>query len=109
MEQQATRAARAQAEAEVRKQEQPIRDGVTAAMREQVKASITEEQIFSAAYENVCTQPGAENMTEEEKRGAAAALAASERETIFYKGIMPSEKILDFPVDCNFLTGSVNL
>ena len=30
-------------------------------------------------------------------------------QTIFYKGIMPSEKILDFPVDCNFLTGSVNL
>ena len=30
-------------------------------------------------------------------------------ETIFYKGIMPSEKILDLPVDCNFLTGSVNL
>ena len=29
--------------------------------------------------------------------------------TIFYKGIMPSEKVLDFPVDCNFLTGSVNL
>ena len=29
--------------------------------------------------------------------------------TIFYKGIMPSEKILDFPVDYNFLTGSVNL
>ena len=82
VEQQATRAARAQAEAEVRKQEQPIRDGVTAAMREQVKASITEEQIFSAAYENVCTQPGAENMTEEEKRGAAAALAASEREAL---------------------------
>ena len=82
VEQQATRAARAQAEAEVRKQEQPIRDGVTAAIREQVKASITEEQIFSAAYENVCTQPGAENMTEEEKRGAAAALAASEREAL---------------------------
>ena len=34
---------------------------------------------------------------------------ASYRETIFYKGIMPSEKILDLPVDCNFLTGSVNL
>lgn len=82
VEQQATRAARAQAEAEVRKQEQPIRDGVTAAIREQVKASITGEQIFSAAYENVCTQPGAENMTEEEKRGAAAALAASEREAL---------------------------
>ena len=32
-----------------------------------------------------------------------------ETQTIFYKGIMPSEKILDFPVDCNFLTGSVNL
>ena len=30
-------------------------------------------------------------------------------ETIFYKGIMPSEKILDLPVDCNTLTGSVNL
>ena len=28
--------------------------------------------------------------------------------TIFYKGIMPSEKVLDFPVDCNILTGSVN-
>ena len=25
------------------------------------------------------------------------------------KGIMPSEKVLDFPVDCNTLTGSVNL
>lgn len=32
-----------------------------------------------------------------------------ERQTIFYKGIMPSEKILDLPVDCNTLTGSVNL
>lgn len=33
----------------------------------------------------------------------------SEMVTIFYKGIMPSEKVLDFPVDCNTLTGSVNL
>ena len=32
-----------------------------------------------------------------------------EQITIFYKGIMPSEKVLDFPVDCNTLTGSVNL
>ena len=32
-----------------------------------------------------------------------------EKKTIFYKGIMPSEKVLDFPVDCNTLTGSVNL
>ena len=31
------------------------------------------------------------------------------RLTIFYKGIMPSEKILDLPVDCNTLTGCVNL
>ena len=31
------------------------------------------------------------------------------QQTIFYKGIMPSEKVLDFPVDCNTLTGSVNL
>lgn len=30
-------------------------------------------------------------------------------QTIFYKGIMPSEKVLDFPVDRNTLTGSVNL
>lgn len=30
-------------------------------------------------------------------------------ETIFYKGIMPSEKVLDLPMDCNTLTGSVNL
>ena len=29
--------------------------------------------------------------------------------TIFYKGIMPSEKVLDLPMDCNTLTGSVNL
>ena len=36
-------------------------------------------------------------------------LISSRGVTIFYKGIMPSEKILDFPVDCNFLTGSVNL
>ena len=34
---------------------------------------------------------------------------SSEYQTIFYKGIMPSEKVLDFPVDCNTLTGSVNL
>ena len=33
----------------------------------------------------------------------------TEYQTIFYKGIMPSEKVLDFPVDCNTLTGSVNL
>ena len=32
-----------------------------------------------------------------------------ELETILDKGIMPSEKVLDFPVDCNTLTGSVNL
>lgn len=32
-----------------------------------------------------------------------------ETETIFYKGIMPSEKVLDLPMDCNTLTGSVNL
>ena len=83
VEQQATRAARAQAEAEVRKQEQPIRDGVTAAIREQVKASITEEQIFSAAYENVCTQPGAENMTEEEKRAFYNALKKIQHHYLF--------------------------
>nr|WP_325194270.1 hypothetical protein [uncultured Oscillibacter sp.] len=32
-----------------------------------------------------------------------------ETQTILDKGIMPSEKVLDFPVDCNTLTGSVNL
>lgn len=32
-----------------------------------------------------------------------------QKETIFYKGIMPSEKVLDLPMDCNTLTGSVNL
>lgn len=31
------------------------------------------------------------------------------KKTILDKGIMPSEKVLDFPVDCNTLTGSVNL
>lgn len=34
---------------------------------------------------------------------------AFEEKTIFYKGIMPSEKVLDLPVDCNTLAGSVNL
>jgi len=34
---------------------------------------------------------------------------AMKYETILDKGIMPSEKVLDFPVDCNTLTGSVNL
>lgn len=33
----------------------------------------------------------------------------SNPKTILDKGIMPSEKVLDFPVDCNTLTGSVNL
>lgn len=33
----------------------------------------------------------------------------AEYQTILDKGIMPSEKVLDFPVDCNTLTGSVNL
>ena len=37
------------------------------------------------------------------------AYFSPELKTIFYKGIMPSEKVLDFPVDCNTLTGSVNL
>ena len=32
-----------------------------------------------------------------------------EIQTILDKGIMPSEKVLDFPVDCNTLAGSVNL
>ena len=36
-------------------------------------------------------------------------LSAIYSQTIFYKGIMPSEKVLDLPVDCNTLTGSVNL
>lgn len=34
---------------------------------------------------------------------------SQEKITILDKGIMPSEKVLDFPVDCNTLTGSVNL
>ena len=41
--------------------------------------------------------------------GRYCSIGSHVRLTIFYKGIMPSEKILDFPVDCNFLTGSVNL
>lgn len=43
------------------------------------------------------------------KNQKAAAENVVKKETIFYKGIMPSEKVLDFPVDCNTLTGSVNL
>ena len=45
--------------------------------------------------------------------GAAWVLFGKDKiaklETILDKGIMPSEKVLDFPVDCNTLTGSVNL
>ena len=37
------------------------------------------------------------------------ARVSSFEKTILDKGIMPSEKVLDFPVDCNTLTGSVNL
>ena len=40
---------------------------------------------------------------------AFADSAISKTKTIFYKGIMPNEKVLDLPVDCNTLTGSVNL
>lgn len=36
-------------------------------------------------------------------------IAILKEKTILDKGIMPSEKVLDFPVDCNTLTGSVNL
>lgn len=36
-------------------------------------------------------------------------ISSSKQQTILDKGIMPSEKVLDFPVDCNTLTGSVNL
>lgn len=28
---------------------------------------------------------------------------------VMYKGIMPSERVLDLPVDCNTLTGRVDL
>ena len=45
----------------------------------------------------------------EDQLNSYAAQNAHYTETIFYKGIMPSEKVLDFPVDCNTLTGSVNL
>ena len=45
----------------------------------------------------------------EESINIPAGYDASILETIFYKGIMPSEKVLDLPVDCNTLTGSVNL
>lgn len=82
VEQQITQAARTQVETEVRGQEQQIRNGVTAAVREQVKASVTEEQILAAAYETVCARPDAENMTEEERQAAAAALAVAERDAL---------------------------
>jgi len=41
--------------------------------------------------------------------GRTTDLDFTNSETILDKGIMPSEKVLDFPVDCNTLTGSVNL
>lgn len=44
-----------------------------------------------------------------QKRGRPKLKSDNETKTIFYKGIMPSEKVLDLPVDCNTLTGSVNL
>ena len=52
---------------------------------EQELLQLTPEQHYFEEYYATCTQ------------------------TIFYKGIMPSEKVLDLPVDCNTLTGSVNL
>ena len=43
------------------------------------------------------------------EKGMPFPVSLSKKETILDKGIMPSEKVLDFPVDCNTLTGSVNL
>ena len=47
------------------------------------------------------------NKAENKTRLQTAGFELSE--TIFYKGIMPSEKVSDLPVDCNTLAGSVNL
>ena len=55
-----------------------------------------------AAYARVSTE-------QDEQQSSYEAQVNYYNQTIFYKGIMPSEKILDLPVDCNFLTGSVNL
>lgn len=52
---------------------------------------------------------GTEKYTDETDLAVKNIIIYSENETIFYKGIMPSEKVLDFPVNCNTLTGSVNL
>ena len=45
----------------------------------------------------------------QDRCGSGRLLSYQECQTILDKGIMPSEKVLDFPVDCNTLTGSVNL
>ena len=47
--------------------------------------------------------------TEDPSKTMSESAVARFMETIFYKGIMPSEKVLDLPVDCNTLAGSVNL
>lgn len=44
-----------------------------------------------------------------DKSEKAKSMMSLITKTILDKGIMPSEKVLDFPVDCNTLTGSVNL
>lgn len=44
-----------------------------------------------------------------DKSTRLSVVSYDEWKTIFYKGIMPSEKVLDLPMDCNTLTGSVNL
>ena len=50
-----------------------------------------------------------DRVTKMVKETGGCIVSDPETQTILDKGIMLSEKVLDFPVDCNTLTGSVNL
>lgn len=71
------------------------------------KRSIFIEDNNGVGRGNGGTGNGNKNNVENSKLRSLILFARSL--TIFYKGIMPSEKVLDLPVDCNTLTGSVNL
>ena len=65
--------------------------------------------VFGMIIFQFVTGIGTWHKNNQSPRLSVSATVVAKRETILDKGIMPSEKVLDFPVDCNTLTGSVNL
>lgn len=65
--------------------------------------------VHSTKYRTTRLSEDLDQLSPKDKQRILETLEFLINQTILDKGIMPSEKVLDFPVDCNTLTGSVNL